>query len=65
MSVRFNFCWLGDKETEDQTDKIDFQNSQTEPTFMVIENQADMNHMISFDWFGSVHWFSVVLTPLV
>ena len=39
MSVRFNFYWLGDEETEDQTDKIDFQNSQIEPTFMVIENK--------------------------
>ena len=38
MSVWFGFYRLGDKEIENQINNVGFQNSKTEPTFMIIEN---------------------------
>lgn len=59
MSVWLSFYWLGDNEIENQINKVSFQNSQTEQTFIVIESRINL---ISFGWFGSV--LLVLCTPL-
>ena len=67
MSVWLSFYWLGDNEIENQINKVSFQNSQTERTFIVIESRINLISFVGFMYTPSrlyiIEWVTIWDNP--